>query len=378
MPAMDKQAKRILLIANTGWYLRNFRSELVRRLEAAGYSVSLAAPRDEETRTAFFQDREFFGLSFSRKGTNPVKELAAVWNLFGAIRKARPDVVLTWTPKPDLYGGIVGRLLRVPVLPNVSGLGAVFVRGGLLARVVGRLYGFAFARSPVVFFQNDDDRSAFVQAGRVVPEKAELLPGSGVDLARFAVQPLPAREPFGFLYVGRLIADKGLRELVECARRLRARGYAFELRLAGFVDAGNPAGISQAELDDWVNSGLVNYLGALDDVRPSLHAAHCVVLPSYYREGVPRSLLEAAATARPIITTDAIGCRDAAAAGESGFLCEPRSVDSLLECMQRMLDLPARELTAMGHAGRRHVEDHFSEEIVLQAYLRHCDALVGE
>lgn len=370
----ERTRPRVLLIANTGWYLRNFRTRLVECLEADGNEVILASPPDAETSGEFFRARAFVPLIVSRKGRNPLGELLALSRFVGLFRSVRPDVVLTWTPKPNIYGAIAGRILRVQVIPNISGLGAVFIRGGTLARFVGALYRFAFARLPIIFFQNEEDRRAFVTAGWVDGRNTERLPGSGVDLVRFCSQPLPSPRPFVFLYLGRLLSDKGLRELVDSARQLRSRGRKFALCLAGFVDVGNPAAISQEELDSWIEAGDVQYLGSLTDVRPAVAAAHCVVLPSY-REGVPRSLLEAAAMGRPIITTDAPGCRDTIVPGKSGFLCEPRNAVSLADCMAHMLDLSPDALAVMGHAGRAHVERYFSEEIVLDAYLRQCSEL---
>lgn len=359
---------RVLLIANTVWNLRNFRMRLVERLEAHGYEVILAAPPDEEADDRLFCGRGFEPLRFSRKGFNPLAELLALVRFIRLFRRVRPRFVLSWTPKPNIYASLAGRLLGVQVIPNISGLGSVFIRDGLLARLVGALYRHAFARSPRVFFQNDEDMAAFIAAGWLDATRAERLPGSGVYLEHFSAQPLPLPEPFVFLYAGRLLADKGLRELVEAARQLRRNGNRFVLRMAGFLDPGNPTAISRRELDGWIKSGTVEYLGHLDDVHPALAAAHCVVLPSY-REGVPRSLLEAAATARPLIATDVRGCRDALVAEQSGMLCTPKSADSLADCMARMLDLSPTALAAMGMAGREHMEQEFSEEIVLAAYL---------
>lgn len=361
-------SKRLLLVANTGWYLRNFRSRLVESLEADGYELVLASAVDDDTHGAFFQKRDFRALNLSRKGMNPLRELAALWRLASLVREVKPVVILTWTPKPNLYLALVGRLLGVKVIPNVSGLGVVFIKEGLLARFLGRLFRFAFKPSPIVFFQNEEDKTSFVERGWVPAQKAERLPGSGVDLIRFSKKPLPEGR-FIFLFVGRLIADKGVRLLVEAIGALREEGHDVELKLAGFLDEGNPAAITQSELSNWQEQGLVTFLGSLEDVRPALQSAHCVVLPSYYREGVPRSLLEAAASGRPIITTDAPGCRDALVADQSGYLCQPRDVDSLLNAMRRMLGLSDEQRAQMGQAGREHVEAHFAEKVVIDAYL---------
>lgn len=368
---------RVLLIANTGWYLRNFRSRLAERLEMQGYTVILAAPPDEETNGVFFRKRQFEPLRLSRKGRNPILELLAIFRFVRLFRRVRPDLVLTWTAKPDIYAGIVGRFLGITVIPNVSGLGVVFAKRGLLARLIGRLYGYAFAHSPVVFFQNEEDRAAFIAAHRVTQAQAKRLPGSGVSLDHFLLEPLP-NGIFVFCFVGRLLAEKGLRELVEAGEQLRSEGRRFALRIAGFLDPGNPTAIPRQELQSWVASGKVEYVGPLVDVRPALAAAHCVVLPSYRREGVPRSLLEAAAMGRPVIAADAPGCRDALLPGKSGFLCQVRNVESLAECMRRMLDLSPPALAAMGSAGRQYMEQEFSEEIVLHAYLDQCRRLLNK
>lgn len=365
---------RVLLIANTGWYLRNFRSRLVERLETNGYEVVLAAPPDAATSGVFFRERQFEALRLSRKGRNPILELFAIFRFVRLFRRVRPDLVLTWTAKPDIYGGIAGRWLGISVIPNVSGLGVVFSKRGLLARVIGPFYGYAFARSPVVFFQNEEDRTAFISSRRVTKAQAMRLPGSGVDLDHFQPAALPSGV-FVFLFVGRLLAEKGLRDLIAAGQRLRSEGRQFVLRIVGFLDPGNPTAISDQELQGWVASGSAEYVGALDDVRPALTAAHCVVLPSYRREGVPRSLLEAAAVARPVIAADFPGCRDALLPGKSGLLCQVRNVKSLVDCMRRMLDLSPPTLAAMGRTGREYMEQEFSEEIVLRAYLDQCERL---
>lgn len=377
-PAVGKPSgPRVLLIANTAWYLRNFRARLVECLEANGFTVVLASPPDAKTDTEFYRRRHFEPLRLSRKGRNPLGELLALVRFIRLFRRVRPSMVLTWTPKPNIYGAMAARLLKIPAVPNVSGLGVVFIRGSVFSKFVGVIYRVAFSRATIVFFQNEEDRATFVKAGWVRAENTARLPGSGVDLRRFKLRVLPAPTPFVFLFFGRLLADKGLRELVEASDRLRRGGYKFTLRVAGFLDPGNPGAIDKREFEAWVKTGKVEYLGALDDVRPALAAAHCVVLPSYYREGVPRSLLEAAASARPVIATNMPGCRDTVLPGVSGFLCPARDEAALATCMARMLDLTPQQLAEMGLAGRMHAERHFSEELVLDAYLQQCTILRG-
>lgn len=357
---------RILLFANTSWYLWNFRARLAERLVADGYEIVFCAPHDA------YSDRlsalgRFVAFPLDRKSRNPIRELIVIVRVGRMLRRERPDVVLSWTPKPNIYGALAGRLLGVPVFPNVAGLGFAFIGGGWLAKVVGGLYRLAFGRCQVAFFQNRDDRDKFLAAGWVNAQAARLLPGSGVDLERFRPRDPLLAETFTFLFLGRLLADKGVRELVGAARQLKNEGRVLRLQLAGFIDSGNPAGVPAEEVDGWERDGLVVYLGATDRPEDVLSEADCVVLPSY-REGLPRTLLEAGACGVPVITTDAPGCRDAVIGGETALLCKPRDSDSLADAMRRMLEMTDDERAAMGHAGRKWVEAHFSEERVIQAY----------
>lgn len=239
-------------------------------------------------------------------------------------------------------------------------------------RFVRWLYRMALGTSAKVFFQNNDDRQMFVAGGLVRAEVADLLPGSGVDLARFAVAPLePAagtERKYRFLLIARMLYDKGVGEYVEAAKLIRARWPQAECCLLGFVDAQNPSAISRAQMDAWVEAGYVSYLGLSDDVCTEIAAADCIVLPSY-REGTPRTLLEAAAMGRPIITTDAVGCREVVDDGHNGLLCQPRDAADLAAKMEHMLSLTHAQRAEMGLRGRAKMEAEFDEQIVIRKYL---------
>jgi glycosyltransferase involved in cell wall biosynthesis len=241
------------------------------------------------------------------------------------------------------------------------------MRDGPLQQVVMRLYRLGFRRAPVVFFQNSEDRDLFVVRRLVREGQARLLPGSGVDLDRFAPAPQHNGPP-NFLLVGRLLRDKGVYEFVEAARSLRGMVPSARFQLVGPIDEGNRSAISSDQVDGWVAEGLVEYLGTTDDVRPFIAQATAVVLPSY-REGLPRSLLEAAAMERPLLATDAPGCREVVEDGVNGYLCAVRDVQSLASAMQRLAGASPEKRLAMGRAGRRKVEERFSEKFVVQAYL---------
>ena len=305
-------------------------------------------------------------------GTNPLKDALLLWRFLLYFFKERPDDFLGYTVKPNVYGSLAAHMLRIPVINNIAGLGAAFIRGGTVMRIVSWLYRTALSRSDKIFFQNDDDRQLVVSRGLVRADMTALLPGSGIDLHRFTLAPLPVtsaqNKKIRFLLVARMLRDKGVGEFVEAARLLRQRWPQAEFCLLGFVDVKNPAAISREEMDDWVDEGIVNYLGESDDVRSQITAATCIVLPSY-REGTPRSLLEAAAMGRPIITTDAVGCREVVDDGVNGYLCTVRDAADLAEKMERMLTLSHDQRAEMGKRGRAKMKAEFDEKIVIKKYL---------
>jgi glycosyltransferase involved in cell wall biosynthesis len=317
-------------------------------------------------------DVERIAVRIDRAGLNPLADLKLFADYRRLLRGLRPAGYLGYTIKPNIYGSLAAASLGVPAVPNVSGLGTAFIRGGALQSIVTRLYRFGFARAPVVFFQNDEDRQLFVARRIVRPERARVLPGSGVDLERFAPAP-PPEGPAVFLLVSRLLRDKGVVEFVDAARKLRSTLPQARFQLLGPIDDGNRTAITRAELDCWANEGIIEYLGVTDDVRPFIAEASVVVLPSY-REGLPRSLLEAAAMGRPLIATDVPGCRDVVENGINGYLCAVRDASSLADAMRRFADLPRTNRLAMGEAARRRVQERFSEEFVVRAYL---DVIAG-
>lgn len=364
---------RIAVIANTSWYLYNFRLNLMRTLTAAGHEVVAVGPPDDYVGKLVSAGVRHRTVPLSGASVNPLRELRTVWALHRLFRDEDVDVVLSYTPKGNIYAAMAAAMNGLPTVPNVSGLGRVFIRRSPLTWLVRQLYRFAFARAVRVFFQNRDDLELFVRMGLVDAGKVKRLPGSGVDLARFEMQEARGRMrgagAFRFLLIARMLWDKGVGEYVEAARRVRKRFPQAEFCLLGFLDVQNPAAIRRKEMDAWIDEGVVNYLGAVDDVRPHIAAADCVVLPSYYREGTPRTLLEAAAMGRPIITTDAVGCRDVVEDGANGFLVRPRDAADLAEKMERMMNLTGEERAEMGRLGREKMAREFDERIVIKHYL---------
>jgi glycosyltransferase involved in cell wall biosynthesis len=312
-------------------------------------------------------------IRIDRSGANPLADLRLIARYRGLLKRLRPAAYLGYTIKPNVYGSFAAASLGIPALPNVSGLGTAFIGGGPLQQIVVRLYRIGFARASVVFFQNDEDRQLFVDRRIVRPEQARVLPGSGVDLERFTPSPAADGAPV-FLLVGRLLRDKGVNEFVEAARLVRAKIPQARFQLLGPIDEGNRTAISRTQLDSWVAEGVVEYLGTTDDVRPFIAGSSAVVLPSY-REGLPRSLLEAAAMARPLIATNAPGCRDVVEDGANGYFCAVRDSASLADAMLRFADLSLERRLAMGESARRKVQERFNEERVVDTYLEVLDGL---
>ena len=366
-----------MIALNTAWNLVNFRSGLIHALVSHGYDVIAVAPADEYAHQLAALGCQFVPLPMDNKGTHPGRDLMLLSRFVRLMRKERPDVFLGYTVKPNVYGSLAAQVSGVPVINNVAGLGTVFIKGGWLNLLVRSLYRVGLARSRIVFFQNEDDRQLFITGGLVDGALTDRLPGSGVDLKKFETAPLPGRSQMRFLLIARMLWDKGVGEYVEAARLLRGRGLNAEVCLLGFLDVQNPAAISKSQMDEWVAEGVVRYLGVSDNVCEEIAQADCVVLPSFYREGTPRTLLEAAAMARPIITTDSVGCRDVVDDGVNGFLCRPKDALDLADKMTRMIAMSHAEREAMGLRGRDKVEREFDEKIVIDKYLAAIEAVLA-
>lgn len=362
--------RKIVISVNTAWNIHNFRSGLVKALARHGYDVMVMAPDDDYAPRLAPLGCRFKRLPMDNNGTSPTRDLALLIKYWRVLQSVRPLAYLGYTIKPNVYGSIAAHGLDIPVINNIAGLGSTFINNSLLTCLVKRLYRTSLRRSNRVFFQNPDDRNLFVKAGLTRASAADLLPGSGIDLQRFtpSVPESLHNRDFRFLLVARMLRDKGVEEYAAAAEEVRRCLPGVQFQLLGEVDAKNPNSIPMEKIRAWVETGLMQYLGQTDDVRPFVAAADCIVLPSY-REGVPRSLLEAAAMARPIITTDAAGCREVVDHGANGFLCQVKSAEDLADKMVRMARLPQERRLAMGAQGRRKVMAQFDENIVIAKYL---------
>lgn len=370
---------KILVFANTFWYLYKFRSNLVARLEAEGYEVVACAPDGDEHRDRMACRTETFPLD--RHSVNPLKELASFAAVLALVRRERPACVLSYTPKLNLYAGLAARLLGVPRIPNISGVGKSFAASALVRLPVEIAYRASLGAALHVFFQNDADEEYFVSRGLARGSHSRLF-GSGVDLARFVPGSAPGRGGRRtFLFASRLIREKGALDFLAAARILAAgwsggrpggdsRGDGGQAGWPRFLVCGAYEDEDvRAELGACVGDGLVEYLGLVDDMRPVLEQSDCVVLPTYYNEGVPRILIEAIAMERIVLTTDSPGCRDVVIEGETGFFVPARDGRGLAAKMLEVAGLGAEDLGRMGRAGRELAERRFDERTILDEYL---------
>lgn len=363
--------KKILITTNTSWNLVNFRTNLIQRIICDGFEVVAVSPQDAYVARLEALGCRHIPLSMDNKGTNPLNELLLFWSYLRLLDTEKPDLCLFFTVKPNVYGSLAASLLRIKYINNVSGLGSVFIKGGWLKILLILLYKLAFNKSSNVFFQNKDDQGLFLNYKLVSKEQAAILPGSGIDLNHFKSNnsiKKPTNKPFRFLLIARMLKDKGIFEYVHAAQAIIKADLKAEFCLLGFLDVQNPAAISKDQMQKWENSGFIKYLGTTDDVRDFIDSADCIVLPSY-REGTPRSLLEAAAMSKPIITTDSIGCKEVVEHGTNGLICKVKNEFDLELKMKEMLLLSDEQRESMGKKGRLKMEKEYDDQIVIKKYL---------
>jgi glycosyltransferase involved in cell wall biosynthesis len=353
---------KIAILYNTSDYLLRFRTELIQSLQAAGCEVIAITPRDAATPRLQALNVRWCEWQLAGQALNPFKDLASIADLRRILSAEKPDAILNFTIKPVLYGSLVAGWLGVPrVVSMITGMGSIFLPGGfkkrLLLKVVHTVYRMAMRRNHRVLFQNDEDLGYFVDHGFLARDKAVRINGSGVNLQLFSQRPGEA-VPGSFLLISRMIKEKGIHEFVQAARTLKARFPQARFTLVGPID-NNPGAITREEIAGWEREGIVEYAGVQADVRPYLARTEVYVLPTYYLEGIPRSILEALAMGKPVITTDWRGCRDTVAQGVNGYLVPPQDAQALAQAMGHFLEDPSLSARC-GAASRQLAEDKFN------------------
>lgn len=350
---------KILILANNDIGLYQFRKELIVKLLEA-HEVYISLPYGELIDPLEKAGCCFVDTQIDRRGVNPVTDFKLLNQYFVMIRKINPDLVITYTIKPNIYGGLVSRILRRQYAVNITGLGTAFQKKGILRKFVVVMYKTALKKAKVVFFENSENRKIFVGERIVKKDKTCVLNGAGVNLDHYTLLPYP--EEMGvtrFLFVGRVMKEKGIEELFTAMRKLQEDGISCTLDVVGEMEEDYKEQIEKFSAEGWLN-----YHGYQKDVRPFIQNCHCFVLPSWH-EGMANTNLECAACGRPLITSDIPGCREAVTNGVSGYLCLSKDADSLYSVMERFMNLSSAERREMGIAGREHMEESFDKQMVV-------------
>ncbi|MGE0771514.1 MAG: glycosyltransferase family 4 protein [Cyclobacteriaceae bacterium] len=360
---------RIAIVLNTSWNIYNFRMNFIRALQKEGHEIHTVAPADDYTHFLMEAGCIHHKVRMDSRGANPVKDSALIVELWSIYRKMKPDIILHYTVKPNVYGTIAASMLGIPTINNVCGLGTVFLKDDLISSIAMKLYRFSFRFATKVFFQNSEDLDLFLERKLVAREIVDLIPGSGVDLNKFKPAPYRRNTQFTFLLISRLISDKGIFEYIQAVKKLKAEGLKARFQILGAKDPEHKRGIKIETINEWIREGTIEYLGTTDDVRKFIHDSDCVVLPSY-REGTPRTLLEAASSAKPIVATDVPGCHHVVEDGVNGLLCRMKDGHDLAEKMKSMVFMDDSSLERFGKKGREKVEREFGESLVINKYIQ--------
>lgn len=363
-----KNFKTLLISSNYAWTIFNFRLNLIRRLKKEGYKIVVVTQFDGYEVEIQKEVDEIKPLFISRKGINPFLDMFTVLHLVIYLLKFRPAVLLSFTIKPVIYGSIAAKFTKVRSIVMITGLGRAFIAESWVTKVVKKLYRVALSSASIVFFQNGDDRTLFIEQKLVEPKVCRLTPGSGLDTRQFPYRPLPQDNGIIFILIARMLWDKGVGEYVKAARIIKAKYPNTNFQLLGALGVENRAAISDEIMATLIDEGSVEYLGETSDVRAYIEAASCVVLPSY-REGTSRVLLEAASIGRPIIASDVPGCREVVENRINGLLCKSKDHLDLADKMEVMINLSFQERKMMGIKGREKIEKEFNHKIVNDLYI---------
>ena len=358
---------KILFSGNTAWSMYNFRRLVFEHFLKQGHEVVVVSPFDE----TYQQQLKALGckvlpIDIEAKGNNPLKDLCTCYHYRQIMIKEKPDYCFFYTIKPNIYGSMAAASLGISYTPVTTGLGYTFLVDNLISKIAKRLYKFAFRNSPSVWFLNKDDAESFVSGRIIQPAQVHILPGEGIDLSHFAVVEEP--EEISFLLVARMLWDKGVGGYVDAARLLKQKYSDVRFKLLGFLGVDNPQAIAKEQMDEWVKEGVVDYLGVTTDVRPFIQDSTCVVLPSFYREGIPFTLMEGAASGRQLVATNGVGCKEVIDDGVNGFLCKLKDAEDLAHCMELIIRMTPEQRMEMGKKGREKMQKEFSMDIVLKHY----------
>jgi len=364
------RSKIITLSANTSWYLFNFRSSTIKEFIKMGYQVVCISPKDDFSSKLESLGCEWMSIEMDNRGTNLFKDLFIFLSLFSLYKKLKPVAAFHFTIKNNIYGTWAASLLKIPSINNITGLGTAFLKQNFISSIVKALYRISQPFAHKVFCQNKEDYSFLINKNLISKDKLFLLPGSGVNLERFNPNLKKSLEKkdkiFKLLYCGRMLADKGLFELIEALREINMYEIRCYLLLQGFIDERNHSAISSGQISIWDKFDWVEWRGPTDKIEAIMSIVDGVVLPSY-REGMPKALLEACAMELPIVATNVPGCNEIVKDGINGFLCEPKDSYSLKEAILKLINMQNNDRLLMGKKGRVIAQEKFDEKYVIEA-----------
>ncbi len=354
---------KVLFFVNHDIVVYNFRLELVERLLRDGYEVVISSPYGERIEELKALGCEFVETEVSRHGTNPLQDIKLLYTYKKILKQVKPDVVLTYTIKPNIYGSMACGAAGIPCLANITGLGTAVENGGWLQKITVLLYKYAFRKIHTVFFQNTENMQFFVERNIANRDKYALLPGSGVNLSRFSPMEYPGEETLEFVFLSRIMKEKGTDQYLEAAQYIKNKYPKTVFHVCGFCEQGYEEKLKELE-----SAGIIQYHGMVRNVSEILEKVHCTIHPTYYPEGLSNALLESSACGRPIITTNRAGCREVIDDGVNGFIVNQKDSQDLIAKIEKFINLSYEEKKEMGLAGRRKVEKEFDRQIVVERY----------
>lgn len=367
-----RRKNKILFLVNHDVVVYNFRKELIERLLEEGYEVYISSPYGERIDDLIAMGCGYIETKINRHGLNIIEEIKLIQKYKKIIKKVKPDIVLTYTIKPNIYGSIAAKSYKVPVIANITGLGTAVENESILQKITILLYKYAFKNVHKVFFQNEENRQFFID-NKIALGKHGLLPGSGVNLEYFTPLEYPDSKNIEFIYISRIMKEKGIEQYIDAAKYIRNKYPNTRFHILGFCEEKH----YEEKLRELENQGVIIYHGMQRDIRKYLKKTHCTVHPTYYPEGISNVLLESAASARPIIATNRSGCKEVVDEGINGFLVETKNSKDLIEKIEKFMDLPYEEKKKMGENGRRKVEKEFDRNIVVNSYLEEINKITS-
>lgn len=362
--------KKILILANKDITLLYFRKELIEKLVTEKNDVTVCFPKSDKVNEFINMGCKFIDIKMDRRGTNPVKDMGIIFNYLKILKETKPDIVLTFTIKPNLYGGFACRIKKIPYIANITGLGTALQNEGLLQKLTIFLYHIAFKKIKCCFMQNEDNMK-FFEKHKIADGKRKLLPGSGVNLEKYKLLEYPKEnDDLEFLFIGRIMKEKGIDLYIETAKYIKSKYKNTKFHVIGYCEQ-DYEGI----LEDLQKEEIIIYHGKQDDMIPFYKLSCCTIHPTYYPEGMSNVLLESTASGRPVITTDKPGCREIVDEGVTGFIVKPQDMESLKIAVEKFINMPYEEKVNMGLAGRKKVEKEFDRNIVIDAYIKEINSI---